>query len=419
MANKTALNLHCQKHKLDTATYQTEKTDSGLYNGLVNCQGQLFKSQESHSSKKSAENDAASVALDHLTKSFEKLANNMPVEDSKLHQRFDNGSSSRQSFLPPHPIEAKFGIGIRAVSKPCSAVRVPASEEECERAWVKLKEYALSHNLKQPQHNLHFEHNRMVSGMLTVGSVDFKLDPDEINLAFEQAKYQLTLKALKHFSIEDVSVKSRHSPSNVDSTVHAHQHQQHLTSLSPPPELTSRSILVSSASNSSSHHQQSDLVLSHASRLPVSQPSVVASSQPAVLPTNHAKNSETIDLNSKQLLNEFCQKSKLPLPEYTTLSPIDCVGYVSLVKVNGKTFQSTVEPNKKRAEQLAAKSALEDFGQLQKNAEVVQSNTQHAYQRSLSSSSSKPTPSVLQRSTSQQQSPSGMCLCFLLLCADL
>ena len=77
MANKTALNLHCQKHKLYTATYQTEKTDSGTYNGLVNCQGKLFKSRESHPSKKSAENDAASVALDYLTKSLEKLADNM------------------------------------------------------------------------------------------------------------------------------------------------------------------------------------------------------------------------------------------------------------------------------------------------------------------------------------------------------
>lgn len=66
--------------------------------------------------------------------------------------------------------------------------------------------------------------------------------------------------------------------------------------------------------------------------------------------------------NYKAILNEYCQKHYIPLPQYETEYPEDSTGYIAVVKVCGKEYCSTVEMAKKMAEQKAAGKAALDLG---------------------------------------------------------
>ena len=68
------------------------------------------------------------------------------------------------------------------------------------------------------------------------------------------------------------------------------------------------------------------------------------------------------DKNYKAILNEYCQKHYLPLPEYSTEYPESSLGYIAVVDVCGKQYRSTVQMAKKKAEQNAAGKAALDLG---------------------------------------------------------
>ena len=70
------------------------------------------------------------------------------------------------------------------------------------------------------------------------------------------------------------------------------------------------------------------------------------------------------ELNYKQLLNEYAQKSKLPMPAYDAEYPTECVGYVGVVEFNGQKYRSTPDKNKKRAQNLAAGEAMRSLSLL-------------------------------------------------------
>lgn len=66
--------------------------------------------------------------------------------------------------------------------------------------------------------------------------------------------------------------------------------------------------------------------------------------------------------NYKQVLNEYCQKSRVSLPKYTCEYPEDTVGYIACVSVRGKEYRSPPQPSKKVAEMMAAAEAISDLG---------------------------------------------------------
>ena len=76
------------------------------------------------------------------------------------------------------------------------------------------------------------------------------------------------------------------------------------------------------------------------------------------------------ELGYKQTLNEYVQKKKWSTPNYSTEPAKDCVGYIGIVSVNGKNYQSPPDKSKKNAQALAALEALKDFG-------VVMSDASH------------------------------------------
>jgi len=68
----------------------------------------------------------------------------------------------------------------------------------------------------------------------------------------------------------------------------------------------------------------------------------------------------------KNLLQEYCQKQKFPLPIFSTMASAEVSGFVSTVTVklaDGKstTFESSPHPSKKAAEQNAAAIACQSL----------------------------------------------------------
>ena len=116
---------------------------------------------------------------------------------------------------------------------------------------------------------------------------------------------------------------------------------------------------------SSTHTNAPSLVSS--SHLPVSYKEqtplpVVVNDTSSLIP--NSQSSPQPELNYKQLLNEYAQKSKLPIPTYDTEYPTECVGYVGVVEFNGQKYRSTPDKNKKKAQNLAAGEAMRSLGLL-------------------------------------------------------
>ena len=62
------------------------------------------------------------------------------------------------------------------------------------------------------------------------------------------------------------------------------------------------------------------------------------------------------------MVNEYCQKHNLPLPEYETDYASDSIGFVSVLNACDKEYQSDSKSTKKKAEQNAAGKAALDIG---------------------------------------------------------
>ena len=126
----------------------------------------------------------------------------------------------------------------------------------------------------------------------------------------------------------------------------------------------------------------------HANPFPLSRPSSTHTNTPSLMSSSHlpvsykeqtplpvvvndtsslipsSQSSPQPELNYKQLLNEYAQKSKLPMPTYDTEYPTECVGYVGVVEFNGQKYRSTPDKNKKKAQNLAAGEAMRSLGLL-------------------------------------------------------
>ena len=70
----------------------------------------------------------------------------------------------------------------------------------------------------------------------------------------------------------------------------------------------------------------------------------------------------TSELYYKQMLNDYIQKHRLPVPVYSAEYSPDSVGYIGIVKLGGVEYQSPPDKNKKRALNLAARAALVSRG---------------------------------------------------------
>ena len=78
--------------------------------------------------------------------------------------------------------------------------------------------------------------------------------------------------------------------------------------------------------------------------------------------TSGAHDIQLPENNYKAILNEYCQKHYLALPEYTTEYPENSTGYIAVVTVCESEYRSTPHMAKKKAEQNAAGRAALELG---------------------------------------------------------
>ena len=87
---------------------------------------------------------------------------------------------------------------------------------------------------------------------------------------------------------------------------------------------------------------------------------------PPVMQSTRAHDVELPEKNYKAMVNEYCQKNYKPLPEYVTEWPADATGFVSVLTICGKEYQSKPCGSKKKAEQNVAGIAALDIGLVEK-----------------------------------------------------
>ena len=96
MASKSKLNLYCQKTHIPVPCYSTKRVSEGFVS-TVTVTERTYKSQNAHSTKKAAEDDAASIALQLIVQSYPEVTNVDQLIDSKTATK---KQSSWQSLSP-------------------------------------------------------------------------------------------------------------------------------------------------------------------------------------------------------------------------------------------------------------------------------------------------------------------------------
>ena len=104
-------------------------------------------------------------------------------------------------------------------------------------------------------------------------------------------------------------------------------------------------------------------------------------------------NAQLPEQNYKAMVNEYCQKHYLSLPEYVTEFPDDSTGFVSVLTLCDKEYRSKPMAAKKKAEQNAAGKAALDLGLVTINERDYISGPNSSMYSSYSSGVSRSAPS--------------------------
>lgn len=128
-----------------------------------------------------------------------------------------------------------------------------------------------------------------------------------------------------------------------------------------PPLNSSSSSLMASASipQASNNYGATSLNIIPSHSFPVSVPS---HSPPVPMEEGGGGGGGTVEMYYKQVLNDYVQKQRLPLPLFTTEYPENSLGYIGIVTLDGVQYRSPPDKNKKRALNLAAREALVSHG---------------------------------------------------------
>jgi len=100
MASKSKLNLYCQKTHIPVPCYSTKRESEGFVS-TVTVAERTYKSQNAHSTKKAAEDDAASIALQLIVQSHPEVTNVDKLIDSKTATK----KQSSWQYLSPNATE--------------------------------------------------------------------------------------------------------------------------------------------------------------------------------------------------------------------------------------------------------------------------------------------------------------------------
>ena len=375
MANKSKLNELVHKQNLSLPEYTTLPHDDGFICKLKLGE-EIFGSQNAHSRKKAAEDDAAAVAVLHFTSN-----NNTFGKASQPTASTDCLINKQEQFISPPEQESVVSRSttIDSKSKSENTKEVPlnmfypsTSQRNAEtKPSEELQDFCGSRGWTEPIYHLKVKSKASTCGVF-VNKVLYSFN--ETYSSDEEAKQEAAKRVLKMLSskpAEEVENKKQGITVIIPASKRSHpvsaklvQSAEKTPAVSTPPASMAKHLAGTPVASS-------EEITSAISKLTLSTGTDVNGvdhrdtiiKQATTTSGTDAKSTDDSSTSLKQTgsdkntLQHLCQKRGV-IPEYTTEYPPEEVGYISKVTVDGKTFSSGVHSSKKVAEAAAAREAI-------------------------------------------------------------
>lgn len=222
MTSKTKLNLFCQKSRIDVPNYSTERTEDGFVSSVI-ISGCHHRSEGVHGTKKAAEDDAASVALEALLAEHPSCSSvDEMIEWVDRHWRTKPGHTSPYPPIPhmqrvPTPgsrqqnssVFSRGPGGFKPNPHANSDYPVVKSNDQ-----TLLEDFCCTHGLGKPEYHISSKKPDRFCSTVTIGNSVYSTDEEYDDC--EAAKDSCTTLALAALGVRDLKISERGSlsPSN-------------------------------------------------------------------------------------------------------------------------------------------------------------------------------------------------------------
>lgn len=388
MANKSKLNELVQKQNLQLPEYKTSPQGDGFVCKLKLGE-EVFVSEKTHSRKKAAEDDAAAVAVVHLT-----TKNNI-VARSITSTSTDSSHIKKQEQLPaPQPeggwrsrsVATDFTKKIEITKEIPLNMFYPSSQQTGQKPSEELQDFCSSRGWTEPIYHLKVKSKESTCGVF-VNKVLYSFN--ETYSSDEEAKQEAAKRVLAKLSSQPadqlenarkgitviIPASKRSHPATaklVEPAKNVPVSSVKPTSVASAEEITSAMSKLTTGTDAQPNDKESTrvkqpTVSSSGTQTKKStddrnttdtKPTPTSSSKTDVKPSDDKNTADHKHTGGdKNVLQQLCQKRSM-IAEYKTEYPPDAVGYIAKVTVDGKTFTSEVHTSKRTAEAAAAREAI-------------------------------------------------------------
>jgi len=366
MANKSKLNELVHKQNLDLPEYNALPQDDGFICKLKLGE-EIFVSKTKHSRKKAAEDDAAGVAILHLTtrnnSASDKPSQPVPSTDSLIQQEQFTTSQpdtanliSRTTAIDNSNKDGNYNNKYENKKEIPLNMFYPAYQKTKDKPSEELQDFCSSRGWTEPIYHLKVKNKESTCGVF-VNKVLYSFG--ETYSTDEEAKQEAAKQVLAIVSAKPAD--------------HSEDTTKGITIIIPPTKRShpATAKLVEPPKNNPVASVEE--ITSSITKLAMSSGTDVkpvdekhTNAKQAVADTKTVEDTKIVDdknidskqnIGDKNTLQHLCQKKGLTA-EYKTEYPPNEVGYISKVSVNGQTFCSEVHGSKKAAEAAAAKEAI-------------------------------------------------------------
>ncbi len=218
MTSKTKLNLYCQKSRIDVPCYTTERIQDGFIS-TVTISGGQHRSKMAHSTKKMAEDNAASAALEAILLNHPNCSNiDELIDSADQHWGKKRNASNPYSPLPkaqqfPAPITSPRQVPIMSRGPgdspstndtPCSHAPPPKELPTKSNDQALLEVHCQRLQLGEPEYHVCRKQSNLYSSTVTIGGEVYSTEQEYGD--FEKAKESATTLAVAALGIRNMKI---------------------------------------------------------------------------------------------------------------------------------------------------------------------------------------------------------------------
>ena len=373
MANKSKLNELVHKQSLQLPEYDT-LAQGDCFICKLKLGEEIFVSEKAHSRKKAAEDDAAGVAVLHITTrnstKFDKVSQPIESTDSLTEKEGQFISPPEQESIPSRSTNVDNKNKTENIKEiPLNMFYPPCQRNTENKPSEELQDFCSSRGWTEPIYHLKVKSKASTCGVF-VNKVLYSFN--ETYASDEEAKQEAAKRVLATLSakpVEELENTRQGITVIVPASKRSHPASAKLVETKhTPAAAASTTKHIPAASTPVASSEEITLAIS---KLTIPTPDTngiddrnTTTKQPATTSGTESKTTEDRSIDTKHTggdknaLQHLCQKRGL-IPEYTTEYPPHEVGYISKVTVDGRTFSSDVHSSKKAAEAAAARVAID------------------------------------------------------------